>query len=1321
MHSELLIDGRFRVEAQVAMGGMGRLYRARDELSGKLVALKVIASDDPGAEERFGREATILAKLRHPALVEHVSHGVSRQGEPYLAMEWLEGQDLRAHLGGRADRTLPTRAAHQSPFPLGDVIVFARRIASALGELHRHGVIHRDLKPANIFCIDGDLRRAKLLDLGAASIFDGRRLTQTGALVGTPAYMAPEQVRSEALTPAADVWGFGVVLYECLTGMPAFRAQHMVALLAKIILDPAPSLVAARRDLPAGLAETVDRCLTKDPNERLANGDALLAALETVAESRVDAPTSSHFTPSLSGTERRVRCVIVGSLPPAVAHRKSELERAAERSGGSLHWLSPGSFVATVEPPGAPMDQATRAGRVALGLRHALPEVAVAIGLGQAESDGRVPVGDAVDRAAALLQSTATGEVRVESSTVPLFEARFDLSLGGSVRLLGERPREATRTLLGRPTLSVGRRRELGVLTSTWDHTVEEPAASVVLVTAPAGMGKSRLRYELLRALRQRGEAFTLLEGQGDVLSAGSPFALIAPAIRRWAGVRDGDPADVVQQALHARFLRRFRSSAGATMARPRGARQSTLPPPQADEALARVWLFLCELVGAPVAEHDDDALQAARQDPMLLGEAMKRAFTDWVVTETEAQPVLVLLEDLHWGDLPSVRFIDAALSRGAERPLMVLALARPGVHDRFPELWPRHAVQEVRLGALSRSASVQLVRQVLGEDLDDSVADELAIRAAGNAFYLEELIRATAEGAGALPETVLAMVQSRLDALGPDAKKVLRAAAVFGEVFWSGGVEALIGDAGVSVDAWLEELAEREVVNTSANARFPNQREWRFRHALVRDGAYELLTTEDRALGHRLAGAWLREVGENDALVLAEHFDRGGDSQDAAHWFSRAAEQALEGNDLDAALSRVDRAFASMDVERAGRPDVSGTPASTMSAARGALRAIESLARYWKSDYTGAREAGVEASQLLPRGSRPWYRALGSATVASARLADFEAVDALFRQILSSEPAADAAAEQLVALARGAFQLIFAGRFEEADRVLARIAALSEDESRLDALTLGQVHHVRGVRACMVGDVATFLHHLAPAVEAFERAGDLRNASLERTTLAWCHAELGDFTEGARVARDNLARCEAMSAPQAITYVKVNLGYILTHVPGARDEARRTLDDAIAECRAVGNMRLAGWALAHLAALERLEGAPVREEAAAREAVELLRSSPSLEAWALARHALALVDLGRPQEALPRAERAMATLDALGGLIQGDAVVPLALAYARRALGDASGAAATLSAGAASLRDRAEQIGRADWRAGFLSHPERRALLDAASDHRFP
>ncbi|MEQ9652783.1 MAG: serine/threonine-protein kinase, partial [Sandaracinaceae bacterium] len=287
-----VIAGRFALEAEVARGGMGRLLRASDRHTGRPVALKVIATEDPSAGQRFAREAAALSKVSHPALVEHVAHGITPDGAAYLAMEWLEGQDLRGFLGTRSDDTLASGRPTAGFLAPGDALVLARRVASALAALHDQGIVHRDIKPANLFLVGGDVGQVKLLDLGAAAVHDARPLTMTGVLVGTPAYMAPEQVRAESRVGAtADVWGLGCVLYECLTGTPAFRAQHVMALLAKILLDEPPSIHAARPDLPAPLLDVVQKTLEKDAAARFADGGALARAL---AELDVSQPTPAY-------------------------------------------------------------------------------------------------------------------------------------------------------------------------------------------------------------------------------------------------------------------------------------------------------------------------------------------------------------------------------------------------------------------------------------------------------------------------------------------------------------------------------------------------------------------------------------------------------------------------------------------------------------------------------------------------------------------------------------------------------------------------------------------------------------------------------------------------------------------------------------------------------------------------------------------------------------------------------------------------------------------------------------------------------------------
>jgi tetratricopeptide (TPR) repeat protein len=294
--------------------------------------------------------------------------------------------------------------------------------------------------------------------------------------------------------------------------------------------------------------------------------------------------------------------------------------------------------------------------------------------------------------------------------------------------------------------------------------------------------------------------------------------------------------------------------------------------------------------------------------------------------------------------------------------------------------------------------------------------------------------------------------------------------------------------------------------------------------------------------------------------------------------------------------------------------------------------------------------------------------------------------------------------AAQLICLSRGAFQLIFAGRFERADQILVEIAALAARAYNLDALTYAQVNHVQGVRAAHVGDVAVFLRHLLAAVDGFERAGDTRNLSLERTTVAWCWAELGELERAEALCRASLASCLELRAPQATTYAHVNLGYILS-----RDklvEAKTHLERAIADCQAVNNSRLEGWARAHLTAIHDREGDHAAGLVEAERAVLLLDVSPGLKAWALATQARALLALHRTAEAIDKARDAMAILEQLGGLLQGESLPPLILARALLAAGDAGAHAAITDANARLLR-RADRLGDPSWRASFLALPD--------------
>ena len=275
-----ILDGRFEIGRVAATGGMGVVFRGTDRQTGALVAIKTLRSIE-GAE-RFRREVQVLSALKHPGIVTYLGHGRTEE-EFYLVMEWLEGEDLGARLEG-AEVTLE------------ESVKLGAQIASALGAAHAQGIVHRDVKPSNVFLADWRLDRIKLLDLGIARQIGSQSLTEVGTVLGTPAYMAPEQARSGAEIDArADVYALGAVLFRCLAGRPPFEAETREALIDALLHRPAPRL-GELVGVPPQVEDLVARMLDKDPQRRPADGRAAWAALSSLGTtSSVTVPVSGPF------------------------------------------------------------------------------------------------------------------------------------------------------------------------------------------------------------------------------------------------------------------------------------------------------------------------------------------------------------------------------------------------------------------------------------------------------------------------------------------------------------------------------------------------------------------------------------------------------------------------------------------------------------------------------------------------------------------------------------------------------------------------------------------------------------------------------------------------------------------------------------------------------------------------------------------------------------------------------------------------------------------------------------------------------------------
>ncbi|HEX2685022.1 MAG TPA: serine/threonine-protein kinase, partial [Kofleriaceae bacterium] len=268
-----ILAGRFQIEETVGAGGMGIVARARDLHNDCDIAIKILHKLNPSAhdQERFAREARVLSQLRHPGIVSYVAHGQTPEGQHFLAMEWLTGEDLQQRL-------------RRQYLTVGESLTLLRGIARALREVHDHELIHRDLKPSNLFLRDRDLEKVTLIDFGIARQeihFNDQPLTQTGLVVGTPEFMAPEQARGQQdIGPSADIFSLGCILFTCLVGAPPFAGEYVAATLAKILFEDPPNLKSLRPELPDSLATVLSRMLAKAPADRIANARVLSEILD---------------------------------------------------------------------------------------------------------------------------------------------------------------------------------------------------------------------------------------------------------------------------------------------------------------------------------------------------------------------------------------------------------------------------------------------------------------------------------------------------------------------------------------------------------------------------------------------------------------------------------------------------------------------------------------------------------------------------------------------------------------------------------------------------------------------------------------------------------------------------------------------------------------------------------------------------------------------------------------------------------------------------------------------------------------------------------
>jgi tRNA A-37 threonylcarbamoyl transferase component Bud32/tetratricopeptide (TPR) repeat protein len=1259
-----IVAKRFELRALVGRGGFGEVYRAFDHETQELVAVKLLRDDllDDEVHRRFDREARLLARTQSPNVVRYLAHGRDERNRNFIVTEWIEGEPLA--------RLLP-----RGPMPLDQALRVLAQCARGLSALHELGILHRDVKPGNVMVREtDDGLEATLIDLGIAIAADVSAVTADGIVLGSPVYISPEQARGEPLTPASDVYSLGVLFFEMITGKRPFGGIDPLAIMGRVLLEEPARLRALRPDVPEGVEDAVQRAMQKDPAARFSSVRLFADAVIDAARAALEPTEESSHTHEAPGTiEYRVVAVVFAAVENPM--QASAAASAVVGHGGDAHPIAGGRIVGTFGLARSTGDELERAARAALAMRELVPRVRVGVASGHAHPQGNRLAGDALDRAVEAFMLADAGQVRLDRGVAEHVEHDFSVHHDGrGPQLISAHAGGTTRgrVLMGRPLPMVGREREIALLQGTLLDAADQRAPRAALVFGAAGMGKSRLRAELVSRVTDGAVYLQPLDARGDPLERAMPYASIAGALRERARIQDGEAREAQR--------RKLRSIIPATA--------------------QHTFVVLSELAGVPLAEPFPPAVRAARTDPGLMAAQLRAAFLDWMRAVAQRTAQLVVIEDLHSADVESLDLFATALATLTDQPIALLGLARDDSIERISPRFP--GALELRLAPLGQRACEQLVDAVLGRDVSPAVRRTLVTRAAGNPLFLEELVRATAAGRGdELPLAVQAAVQARLDKLDLAERRVARAASVFGQTFWVEGVSYVVGHG--DIETAIDALVAHEIVAPRASSRIVASREYTFRHQLVRDAVYAMIVPEDRALLHRAAAEWLSPLEDREPAMVAHHAELADENEHAARLYAVAAQVSAAEHAYETAHRQLDRALT-LETRDDARFDLHLARADALLAM---ARAEESM-------------RDIEAAEHLAKGrvDRVLQVALRFAHARQLAGDPLDGANALASALAAPDASRVELKVRLEAILRRAHLLALRGQAADALRLAREV--LDDPSVPDDTLVAVQplADQVVGLTTLALGDLDDALGTYRSALRRARATGDAVRALDAGTYLGFVCIQVGLYDEAARQLGEMREEARRLGLPRHEGYALQHLGIALAR---AGDEPAGI--EAERDARAIGD-RLG---LQHLACGARMYMARLLTErgieedlhdalAQLREAALLAPSEDAWRAFGCAARSRALLALQRVDDGVRAARDGYMLLEESGAVDPWDGWIRLTYIEALIDAGRGRDAEAVLAVACEKLRAKADRIGDENVRRRFLRDvPEHARLVHLA------
>ena len=1238
---------------------MAVVYDATDS-EGRRCALKTLHEGAPvAAYQRILRESH--ARIDHPNVVRVYDAGAV-DDRPYLVLEHLDGETLDQRL-------------QRGPLVPEDARQMGEQLCAGLAAIHAAEMLHRDLKPGNVFITRAGT--AKILDFGIARLPDLPRLTSTGAVLGTPSYLSPEQARGDADVDArADIWSLGVLLYEALAGSPPFDNDSTLAVLLAIVMDSPDPLTKRVPGLSSALAAVVHRCLRKNPGARWLDATTLARALRDPERALELAAETTERLPTISirADEERVVAILLAREVQSVG----ELEQTVSGFGGMPVRLADGSLIGVFGGHTSTGDEAEYAIAAALASETFARHIAVGVGRAR-DARGHVK-GQAVASAEAACSAWIDGVV-VDRAAARMVANRFSLQQCGAhlFRVTGKRPASWVSPSPVERAPLVGREAPVAQLRFALQTVLEDRSPMVVAAIGPAGIGKTVIRRELLRFGRELIPESRMLVATAFPFHQGAAFSLLASILRAHALTERGVSLEV-------------------TPVEERNGVVTGLLSTVLDEALVTQC---AELLGTLLGGATPSSHGPTPRDAALAADRMRVALMEYLIGLFDGGPLLLAIEDAQWADTPSLELLDQVLDRCQDARALVFMCARTPLPVSLSNVLLGHNAMQIRLRGLNARELQPLISSLAGSALSTRIVEAIANRTEGNPFFAGQLVRELEDRGllGAtdleelpLPLSVEALMQGRLDQLTEAERLAVKRLSCLRRPFRVVDLTALdVADA----EAVLEGLRRRDIVSRYVGMDPQVGATYAFRSALLSEIAYRSLGPTQRRDVHQRAAQHLQQLDFADAEEIAVHLDQAENADAAAHHYERAALAAAQRGDSPTVVRCAGRA---LELRAAG-----GDRWELHMALADALR------------FLGRRDEqrrALDRAREHARSDMQVSEVLRERALALCRAGEFGEAREAATEAVARADASGSLELQALAQCALAQSLIFAGDLDGAEQQLLDAARIAD---RAPIHVRAKVAEVRGIYATYRGDISGARSACREAVEGYRTAGDVRRAAANEQNLADALNRIGAYEEAEEALRVALEGCRQVGNRLAEGYVLANLAYALTR-QGRPAEATREIELAITLGERHGDARLGVFCKLYGARAYFGTGDVMRSDQLARQAEDEASSIGLTGLAILALAARARIALARLQtdEALALSTEALARHDSLEAMEEDEAEVFITHVIALHASGRAAEAEEVRRRGADRVRILADRIRDVDWRFRFIEDVEaHRALLE--------